>query len=120
MTLVLLLLGGFAVTGSAARALTRSRTTYAAERRLILREGYVPYRLPSRHLTRMACGGDPAICRRYPEVGFCSGAGLADCEFLFAKGRRLILIVHTVGETVPSLRVVGVRRSTRRAVAGLY
>jgi hypothetical protein len=77
--------------------LPHSHRPYAIVRAELLRSGYRPVRF--RHAEDSSgCVGD-GRCVQYPEAVYCSGTGLAFCQFAFFRSRdRKYIVVTTAGE----------------------
>jgi hypothetical protein len=68
---------------------------YPKARRVILGYGWKP--------VSGNCGGGgttESICKKFPEIGNCSGTGVGFCDMLFVRKRRCLSIV-TVGGPPP-------------------
>ena len=66
-------------------------TGYAAARKTLLAQGYVPERLAD----AMTCEKDDPRC--FPETFSCAGTGLGACLHIWRRGNALIE-VNTIGE----------------------
>src|SRR4051812_10669284 len=72
--------------------------SYDVARTKLMREGFRPVHFQRGPLFD-PCPDDPTSCRRYPEALYCSGTGLAYCQFAFFDPRhRRYIVVTTRGE----------------------
>lgn len=69
---------------------------YIDARKVILGKGWVPLDGP--------CSGFTAddACSAFPEVGYCQGTGLAQCDMNFRRGERCLVVVTTGGYPNPA------------------
>ena len=67
---------------------------YAVARQRILAEGW--------KISRGSCFAPKAVCRRYPEVGYCADVPKNPCGMVFEKPKNC-LILTTNGDTFPGL-----------------
>jgi hypothetical protein len=77
--------------------LIRPGSTYSAARKLLLTKDYMPMEFSKQHCLDNASGRS-AVCKAFPETGFCAGTGLANCQFVFETPDGNLLLVETEGE----------------------
>jgi hypothetical protein len=58
---------------------------YPQVRRDLIQQGYLPVRILGREDANPTCDRDPALCRTYPEVANCTGAGASFCAWLYRR-----------------------------------
>jgi hypothetical protein len=98
----------------------KAGTPYAQARKQMLSAGFAFYHVGTYRLLKEPCLGREDVCGAYPEAADCAGTGNGDCEFLFSKGRGIMVMIHTVGERREDLTVQDVRRLTRAQVAKMF
>lgn len=111
----------FAISALAAQALPsfKKHTPYPTARAQLIKMGYAPARVQTKPGSPTHCEPEYLMCRTFPEIVSCSGAGALFCDMLFKRrsdGR--LLMVTTGGEpldykTPPDFTTVGFMSASR-------
>jgi len=98
LTLSIAIVGSaLGVTAHGADEIIKPGTSYAAARKHLLSRGYAPIQFPKQQCLDNA-SGRAAVCEAYPETTFCSGTGLANCQFALRGPKGELLLIETEGE----------------------
>jgi hypothetical protein len=111
----------FATSALAAEALPNFKkyTPYPAVRAQLIKMGYTPVRVQTKPGSPTHCHPEYLMCRTFPEIVSCTGAGMLFCDMLFKRRSDGHLLVVTTGgeplryKTPPDFTTVGFVSASR-------